>query len=122
MVLLASVLLHLFVPESAPDRVAAVETTVAPTAGALGGTAEAGAETVQEPCPCAEDASVRHGAVRSPRTAGAAGAGGQGPAGAPVQACAVVRDDTETGPPRAGHRPGADASGPTAPGLQTFRC
>ncbi|MGW0811953.1 hypothetical protein ACWD00_01645 [Streptomyces viridiviolaceus] len=120
MVLLASVLLHLFVPQSTPDRVAAVETSAAPTAGALGGTAQA--EAVREPCPCEEDASVRHVAVRSPRTAGTAGAGGQAPAGAPAQACTGARDPGESGSSRAGDGPGADAAGPTAPALQTFRC
>ncbi|WP_344606144.1 hypothetical protein [Streptomyces glaucus] len=122
----ALLLLHLLGPGGGPDagtaaRAVAAADAATPDDAPAAGTEAAGTEAAGQPCPCAEDTSVRHSAARSPRTAGAAGSGHAVPGG-PARADVVDRGGTDLRRAGAAERPGTGDVTRSAPALQTFRC
>ncbi|CAL9338947.1 hypothetical protein SUDANB58_00225 [Streptomyces sp. enrichment culture] len=124
MVLLVSVLLHLFVPAPSPDAGGATWTAVAvgtETAGRTPGPEAEGVAGEPEPVRGEDGVPVRRSAVRCARTVPAAGSG---PAAARLPVRWRADGGSGTGGPSAVTAPGRRTGG-RAPGdavLQTFRC
>ncbi|MBB3080776.1 hypothetical protein [Streptomyces violarus] len=111
-------LLQLVVPGlTQGERTAGAAVTAAVEVRATGAASTPEAEGAGEPCPCEEEPSLRHLAVRTPRAAGAAAASAV-VTGAPV----VDRGGTDIRATGTGRCAGTVGSAPNAVELQTFRC